>query len=154
MMADPKNMHERWTAENGLDCVIHPCTFSSGRYHLCGYVRVPSGHPLHGKDYGDTLPPTFDATKQKVLEGPVGKRGPIDLMCIAMGGEFRVGYLFNIHGGITWAEDNACGEEAVSGEWWFGFDCGHAGDHPSIQTPDYVRAECESLAKQIMELNG
>lgn len=107
--------------------------------HWCGYVAVPPGHPLHGKDYD------------------------------AVGAD--------VHGGLTYA--NQCSGDIchvpAPGEpddvWWFGFDCAHCWDfrpgHAAlmesvgIPTPDwdreevyrdlaYVRAECESLAEQLV----
>lgn len=40
--------HKSWLSRAGLRCsaIRHP---SLG--HWCGYVAVPAGHPLHGKDY-------------------------------------------------------------------------------------------------------
>jgi hypothetical protein len=35
-------------AHKGLLCAV---TQSGKHHHLCGYVRVPPGHPLHGKDF-------------------------------------------------------------------------------------------------------
>lgn len=147
-------LHERWTSSTGLDCVINPCTFSSGRYHLCGYVRLPEGHLLHGKNYSDLVPPMLEATKEEVLKGTVGKRGIIDVFCLTLGAEMRVGTLFNVHGGITYSEDQACGEPKIDGEWWYGFDCGHSGDDPGMQDSEYVHAECESFAAQILSVGA
>lgn len=35
---------------NGFDCEIREIEWSG---HLCGYVKIPEGHPSHGKDYFD-----------------------------------------------------------------------------------------------------
>ena len=68
----------------GLKCAVS----QAHEYgHLCGYVRVPPGHPLYGKDY-DGIP-------------------------------------VEVHGGVTFAEQEPCAHEDGQG-WWFGFDCGHS----------------------------
>lgn len=149
-----ESMHERWTSAVGLDCVINPCTFSSGKYHLCGYIRVPPGHPLHGVEYNSPVPRTLDATVERIKQGTVGKRGIMDLFRLSLGGEFTAGDLLNVHGGITYSGSSAPGEPEADGEHWYGFDCGHSGDHPSSQNAAYVRAECEGLAQQIAEIGG
>mgnify|MGYP007046951480 CR=1 FL=1 len=41
---------EEWTDEaSGYDCTM----YRSSLGHLCGYVRLPTEHPLCGIDYGD-----------------------------------------------------------------------------------------------------
>lgn len=113
----------------------------------CGYVGVSEGHRLFGKGYSET----------------------------DNGAEY-----FEVHGGLTFADscqsrnDEARGicHVPATGEsdkvWWFGFDCGHAGDYsPSdaerareggiwalfpddkYRTLAYVRHECTNLAKQL-----
>lgn len=103
---------------------------------LCGYVAVPPGHPLHGKD-------PFD-----------------DRLSL------------NAHGGVNYGSlcsGHIC-HVPKPGEpddvWWFGFDCGHAGDlSPGTQITSffplndqvyrdiaYVRGQCEWLAHQLKEL--
>lgn len=103
---------------------------------LCGYVAVLPGHPAHGKGYSE-------------IDGDI-----------------------DVHGGLTYAEGcsgNICHVPAP-GEpddvWWLGFDCGHAFDYtPALDTQKlgpgdyrrdetyrdiaYVKAECESLARQL-----
>lgn len=43
------NTEKEWV-RNELVCIVttHPFLF-----HRCGYVEVPTGHPMHGKDYGE-----------------------------------------------------------------------------------------------------
>lgn len=102
---------------------------------LCGYVAVESSHPFYGKDY-DSLD-------------------------------------VDIHGGLTYADK--CMEDGPichvpeldepDDVWWFGFDCAHTGDQiPGIggysefpewetyKNVDYVRAEVESLAQQLVSV--
>lgn len=73
--------------------------------------------------------------------------------------------LFEVHGGITYADDHVPGE-APDGHWWFGFDCGHVGKdlspfHPEMERSggvvrageyrpySYVRHHVEKLAEQL-----
>ena len=112
----------------------YPCLMrrnDSGAW--CGYVGVPPGHPHHGQD--------------DIYEGAL-----------------------NVHGGVTYA--SPCQGEICHvpqpGEphdvFWIGFDCLHAGDEApyngalrtlykaEYRTRDYVKAEVESLAQQLKEL--
>lgn len=139
-----------WTDERtGYDCRImrHP---SSG--HLCGYVRVPETHALHGKEYSDELTPEQEPLMAAVMEGQIGKRGAIDVFGMALGVR-RIGYLFDVHGGLTFS-----GELRGKEGYWFGFDCAHCDDlSPGsrysggelYRDMEYVKAECASLARQL-----
>jgi hypothetical protein len=89
----------------------------------CGYVGVTEDHPCFGKDY--------DA---------------LDLRA---------------HGGINWASATLHLCTCAPNFWWFGFDCGHAGDYlpgglnqqtDEYRTLDYVRKECEALARQLLAI--
>ena len=42
---------EEFVSDDGLACLI----LRNSTGHLCGYVAVPSGHPMYGKDY-DQVP--------------------------------------------------------------------------------------------------
>ena len=126
-----------------------PCLILRHPQHgqLCGYVGVGPDHPMHGAGYD--------------LAGDI-----------------------NVHGGLTFADHCSGDERGIchvvdAGEpdnvWWFGFDCGHAGDyspghearmrevlgrdyHPIPMGPwgadvyrdiEYVRAEVTRLASQL-----
>lgn len=122
---------EEWRDENtGYLCrIIRP--YNDG--HLCGYVSVPETHPYFGKDY--------------------------------VWSESKNHYNVKVHGGLTYSSDMG-----VKGRWWLGFDCVHLydlnprdvivygrspwGDKDVYRTKDYVKKECESLAKQLKELEG
>jgi hypothetical protein len=63
----------------------------------------------------------------------------------------------DVHGGLTYS--NAAYPGGEFDGWWFGFDCAHGGDltpkYPSdgvYRDFEYVKAECESLAKQLAEI--
>lgn len=139
-------LQEKWTSETGLDCEIFPGRFGNGKYHLCGYVRIPEDHPLCNVEYSAAVPESIASAKDELMNSPVGKRGVIDVFCMAGGLPLRVGFLFDVHGGITFSNT------FDAGGFWYGFDCGHHGDHPDIQDSAYVRAECERLAAQIKRL--
>lgn len=141
---------------SGLPCAIRRGPAKA----LCGYVGVPASHPLHSKGYSDTVKAP-DSLKSE----PLGKRGIMALLCAASdleAGLARLDVLFDVHGSLTYA-DKHCpeGGEAPEGFWWFGFDCSHCDDLcPAYDSTmrsgvyrdiEYVRAECESLAKQLAE---
>jgi len=80
-----------------------------------------------------------------------------------------------VHGGLTYSPHSFDGDYPVKsdGLWWFGFDCGHAGDGKdpalmdentrvniarvfiegfeggAVKTLGFVRAKCQSLASQL-----
>lgn len=137
--------------KTGYDCLIKR-NKNSGI--LCGYVAIKKNHPLYGKSYNN-----------------------VD--------DYDNALYIKVHGGLTYA--NACDGDPEFGichltkdndeEWWFGFDCHHAGDlHPyyfltkelikKLGIPPiiylwdqgnvyrdiaYVTAEVESLAYQLKE---
>ena len=125
----------QWVDEaTGLDCLVVRNRIGA----LCGYVGLPPEHPWHGMDY--------DAVDAR------------------------------IHGGLTFAA--ACDERPGDGPkichvpaperpadvWWLGFDCAHYGDftpglgwHGEGETYrdlGYVRAECASLAGQLLSADA
>lgn len=91
-----------------------------GMNFQCGYVAVPSEHPLFGKHW--------DATYSAGID---------------------------VHGGMTYSSEVAGSgnyPESYENLWWFGYDCGHYQDSPSMQDTAYNIAECESLATQLLKL--
>lgn len=88
----------------------------------CGYVGLPSTHPLFGKSYSDRVPVADRSSIQ------VDKAGPISLFIEALqedDGCVALDVLFNVHGGITYSGDTW---PARDGLWYFGFDCCHCDD--------------------------
>lgn len=145
----------------------------------CGYVGLPVGHVLYGKDCQDNLEITYKEMEDELR----GKRGivPWFFSCIK-NPEDKVGidFYFNVHGGITYAGGNERDYPIKSDLWWLGFDCGHAGDgkdlekilelwgiNPHIRQRveiekefyldepvrdlEYVQQECRNLVDQIIE---
>ena len=117
---------------HGFACTI---TRHSSHGHLCGYVDIPSGHPWNGVHYGALH------EYHKNLQ---------------------------VHGGLTWSDWRAPSTEdsLPGGAWRIGFDCSHHGDlspgltfgsrieYEEYRDINYVRAECEDLAKQAAEAAG
>lgn len=155
----------------GLACVIHRNTDHG--YHLCGYVGIPIGHPLHGlhsDDHSPALVPLLDRP------GGIGDIGIVATLTAKM--DFDAEPMatpmmaLHCHWGITyacaykpgdwrritrWASGRLLSCPADS-QWWFGFDCNHCDDfaphnyYDSIGTYrdiGYVMGNIERLAEQI-----
>lgn len=139
-----------WTdAETGYDCAAYRNW--SGCW--CGYVLVPKGHPLHGVGYDHPVPAPLLAAVDRVMNSPIGSRGIVSLV-LASHGEPRVDLLFDVHGSLTYSGER-------DGQHWFGFDCSHCDDATPSSSPwsdgiywdlEYVKRECESLARQLAAL--
>ena len=59
-----------------------------------------------------------------------------------------------VHGGLTYADlhkRRLSDAPGTDGLWWFGFDCAHADDRDDPKDEAFVRAECATLAAQLME---
>lgn len=113
--------------------------------HLCGYVRVPKGHPMYAM-----------ATRK------LWEHGYATRIYRAVRQAYRhpAFTALNVHGGVTFAAHHT--HYRMDRGLWIGFDCAHWGDNspgmPSLlmcggvfRTPEFVRAECESLAQQIKD---
>lgn len=158
----------------GLPCLIVRNRFGA----LCGYVGVAEGHPLFGLSYSEVAP-----VSRPVAAELLDARGVLDLYDDELKAcTVRIDVMLSAHGGITFADfcaDSTNEAELIChvpgpGEpdrvWWFGFDCGHAGDlapemqarHPDLYTDiwrsrmnetyrdvPYVEDECASLAAQL-----
>lgn len=160
----------------GLKCVV--AMMSAG--HRCGYVGIPKEHPLYGKNYSDKSEYLF---MKDIEDEPLGKRSPISLLGMAfseMSDNARIGYYFDVHGGITYAGGQNYPVE--SDLWWFGFDCAHCGDgkdldkaleygiidadyynriseidrqfptYGVVRSLEYCGDECKNLARQLSKI--
>ena len=140
-------LEKTWTSTSGLTCaaVFVPMRGMAG--HRCGYVGVPTGHVLHGKEYHEpveALRPMLAAT----LESPMGDRGIMTLFCNT--GEPTPELIFDVHGSLTFS-GKGYWPDADPDLWWFGFDCAHAGDDDLSLL--YVEIQCEKLASQLALVN-
>ena len=146
-----------WVTKAGLRAVCYVSESQGFKSHRCGYVAVPTGHPLHGCGY-------HEQHALLTLVTAVGAGGESDI-------KRTPDVAFRCHGGLSYAGG---GEFPVpSDSWWFGFDCHHTGDgnieeppekYPEggvlrmsnyrevVRTQEYVEAECESLAAQIVDV--
>lgn len=160
----------------GYRCVV----IFTGMGYRCGYVGIPMGHELYQKGLSDYL----NITKTDIENEEIGKRGILSLFASAYDDNenVTVGFYFNVHGGLTYANDNRT-YPVDSNLWWLGFDCAHYGDgidlelmarywgdDPNIQrrikfeseylndypvrSKEYVEDECKSLVDQIIELSS
>ena len=144
----------------------------------CGYVGIPKGHPLYKKDYQDSVNMKLEDFKE-----PFDKRGIIGILCNVLEGDDKVHIctLFNVHGGITFADGGEDSEYPVKSDlWWLGFDCAHYDDakdlvtlkkefdntrtdliikmeeewpisDTTVRTKEYVVSELKSLVDQIIK---
>jgi hypothetical protein len=140
----------------GLPCVIRRGW--SGCW--CGYVSIGDDHPLFGLPTNHLL--KLPASWFERRDGQQGY-GPVDLLLHAMRGKplteaCEISLAFEVHGGLNYS-GHAVPGGAPDGRWWFGFDCGHAGDlMPNLdlmpgavyRDQQYVVGECQSLAVQLV----
>lgn len=119
-----------WTTAAGLPAVV----IMTDMGHRCGYVGVPTTHPLYGNHYtepNEVIPPGYSVPES----------------------------YFDVHGGLTYSDDlpGCITKCKIDGEiyWWFGFDCGHTMDDPCFgnthRSCQYVVTQCEFLAEQLVE---
>ena len=108
-------------------------------YHgvWCGYVGVGPEHPLFGLPGNHLLklPPSWFEGR-RMDQG----LGPIDFFIHAMSGKelndaCPISLAFHVHGGVSYDGDHVPDHEP-DGRWWFGFDCGHAGDYAPARAGD------------------
>lgn len=123
-----------WQSE-GFDCLVN----RNGMGAWCGYVGLKRGHPLYEKTY------------MEIYDLPAGD-------------------ILSVHGGLTYSEhchgDICHPSDGQDHVWWLGFDCAHCFDLlPSglkkgftalgggvYRDLAYVKAEVESLARQLKEV--
>lgn len=113
-----------WVTEVGYNAATVLTKFDSyGDRYYCGYVEVPKDHVLYKAYYTDKMPSDIDPETSMICE------------------------YFSVHGEITY--DGSMGNP---GTWWFGFDCNHLDDNICSCDEAYVKRECESLARQLKDL--
>src|SRR3990167_2210004 len=141
---------KRYTVEKDWDHTGLKCVVIMGHMGFrCGYVGISKEHPLYGVKYSDN-PDFLKPLLEKVRNGPVGERGIISILCWD-GESVSPEILFSVHGGITYSDGGVNSDYPIQSDlWWFGYDCGHAGDNNL--SLEYCCGECEQLAEQLIEL--
>lgn len=167
-----QHIEQDWVTAAGLRAVV----LMTSMGHRCGYVGVPAGHPLHGSSYSKPSPALVPVDENT----QIGKRSLFAVLASVMDVDRMQApeMVFDVHGGLTYSDNSSIYPAPSDGLWWFGYDCGHHGDSPSDdyideqrgRYPDkpymwperdgvhrslsYCAAECESLARQIVEATG
>lgn len=157
-----------WVTEAGFRAVV----IMGDLGFRCGYVGLPQGHKLHGVSYSQE---TEYLVKIPNTES-VGKRGIMTLFLAGVGDGIPQSpeMVFDVHGSLTYSAEYTDYPVKSDGLWWFGFDCGHAGDGRSAEylqeqkekyptmpfmwgeedvcrSLEYCIEECESLARQVVQ---
>jgi hypothetical protein len=152
---------DRWECEpDRLDFEADGLRCAMRRNHYrawCGYVGVGPEHPLFGLPTNHPLKlPASWFEGRKFDQGT----GPIDLVIHMMSGAKSmndacpISLAFQVHGGLGYAEDHVPDPNRIvppDGRWWFGFDCGHAGDYmPGLQFMDkYLEQMVDSMPEHV-----
>lgn len=120
----------------GLKCLVKRVNDSG---HLCGYVILPVGHSLHGKQYTDVMPEL--TTLNRVKELPVGENPPFQIIFSALCGAVlqpRLDLILQVHWGVTYA--GTADYLGFHDQWAIGFDCAHSGDLAFFMGPERFMA--------------
>lgn len=120
---------EREFEHAGYKCVV---VFQEmGR--RCGYVGVPKDSKLYGKSYMDKL----DIKMEEMCGKSIGKRGIMTLFGACFNDKkerVSLELYFDVHGSLTYAGGGKNSKYPIKSDlWWFGFDCGHAGDREDYE---------------------
>lgn len=156
---------EKVWEHNGYTCVV----LMTDMGHRCGYVGIPTTHPLHGVEHNkhsDKLKDFFEVAQERPI-----KEAHVNFLLLLCwdGKQIRPDICFQVHRGLTYSgNSNMYPIPNEDGLWWFGYDCGHAGDARDLtkmrrsdisffkdwndgvlRTLDYCITECEYLAEQL-----
>lgn len=119
-------MNDRYIIEREFEHAGYKCVVTFGIMgHRCGYVGLPKNHPLYGKGYDEHL----DIKKEDIGDRQISGVFPLLGACLDEDERIRIEAYFQCHGGITFAGGGENSDYPINSDlWWFGFDCGHAGD--------------------------
>jgi hypothetical protein len=131
-----------------------PCKMRRGGYDAwCGYVGIGSEHPLYGLPTNHPLKlPSSWFDGRKLDQG----LGPMDLFIHMLGAKSMddscpISIAFHVHGGVDYADDHVPHQEP-DGRWWFGFDCGHAGDYlPGLDMRGFMTEMIDSMPEHVRD---
>ena len=173
-------MNNRYIIEREFEHAGYKCVVIFGNMaHRCGYIGIPSNHPLFRKDYNDYL----EIKKSDIGDREVSGIFPLLGAFLDEDERIRIEAYFQCHGGITFADGGENSNYPIESDlWWFGFDCAHCDDAKelklayerfpnyrkilamqieceerfhidglTIRTEEYVAAECKKLAEQLKE---
>lgn len=134
-----------WTdAMTGLGCIIRR---SPRGQHLCGYVSVPPGHPLFGRNVGT------------LGDHLIGVHGGLDYSAACQASEPEEISICHPGDGDTlrlvsptFRQKVHANEAAESGDdaWWFGFSCDKAGD---VKPAAQARRRADQLLDGVVDLS-
>lgn len=115
----------------------------------CGYVGVGPEHPLFGLPYNHPLKLPASWFEGRTMDQGTG---PMDLCIHILSGAksiedgCQISLAFHVHGGVNFTEDRVPSRDP-DGRWWFGFDCGHAGDYLPGKTN--MKAAMEAMVESM-----
>lgn len=134
---------KRYIVEREFEHAGYKCVVTFGCIgQRCGYVGIPKKHPLYGKDYTDHL----EIKKSDIWGREVSGVFPLLCACFDEDERIRIEAYFQCHGGITYAGSGEHSSYPIESDlWWFGFDCGHAGDKTDL---DYAIQKFPSRREQ------
>lgn len=104
----------------------------NGIGYRCGYIRLPKGHPWHGKDYDGVSAEVHGGLTFSEPDTPCEKGGPDDAWWIG----FDCCHLWDKM------------DESLPNRHPVGYRIGGEG---TIKTTAYVEAECRSLCEQAVK---
>lgn len=121
---------KRYIVEREFEHVGYKCVVIFGNMaHRCGYVGIPKNHTLYGKNYDYHL----EIKKSDIWGREVSGIFPLLGACIDEDERIRIEAYFQCHGGISYSGGGTNSNYPIKSDlWWFGFDCGHAGDKADL----------------------
>jgi hypothetical protein len=170
-MAKTYIVEKDWITQVGYRAVVIISLNQDGtKRNRCGYVGILPEHPAYQKGYSEQL----DAISQEQVDNTtLGKKSSILMLTATCSSdnEFNsvrrsLDILIDCHGGLTYSGGNGKYPVEAEATWWFGFDCAHYDDasieptefdlkYPTggtVRTLEYVEAECESIAQQLLTI--
>lgn len=123
-------MARRYIVEREFEHAGYKCVVTFGVMgHRCGYVGVPKNHSLYRKHYDEHL----EIKKTDIGDREVSGIFPLLGAYLDDDERIMIEAYFQCHGGITYAGGGENSKYPIESDlWWFGFDCGHAGDKADL----------------------
>lgn len=126
----------------GLTCVV----VMRPNFYRCGYVGVPKESSLFGKRMNDHL----EINKADIGDHHVSGTFPLFLTALDSDPRIRLDAYFHCHGGITYSDGGDGSDYPIKSDlWWFGFDCGHAGDAQDYESAKRLFADDPEALRHI-----